>query len=105
VTPAEEPGRRSRDPAVANLLRWYPRAWRQRYGEEFLAMVEDGLDGQRPTWRLTVSVACAGLRERGRALVSGRALARYARGIDSVLSRWGLSLTSAFVLAVYRGGR
>jgi hypothetical protein len=70
VTPAEEPGSRSRDPAVARLLRWYPRAWRERYGEEFLAMVEDGLDGQRLGWRLRVSVAGAGLRERGR--FSGR---------------------------------
>jgi hypothetical protein len=48
MTPAEEPGGRSQDPAVVSLLRWYPRAWRQRYGDEFLALVEDGLDGQRP---------------------------------------------------------
>ena len=40
MTPAEEPGSRPPDPAVARLLRWYPRAWRQRYGEEFLAMVK-----------------------------------------------------------------
>jgi hypothetical protein len=33
------------------LLRWYPRAWRERYGEEFLAVVEDTLDGSRPGWR------------------------------------------------------
>ena len=100
MTPAEEPGGRSRDPAVASLLRWYPRAWRQRYGEEFLAMVEDGLDGQRPTWRLTVSVAGAGLRQRGRALFSGRTLARSARGIDSVLNRWWPSVATANILAL-----
>jgi hypothetical protein len=35
----------------AKLLRWYPRTWRERYGEEFLAMVEDSLDGRRPGWR------------------------------------------------------
>jgi hypothetical protein len=99
VTPAEEPGSGSRDPAVASLLRWYPKAWRQRYGEEFLAMVEDGLDGQRPTWRLTASVAWAGLRQRGRALFSGRALARGARGIDSVLYRWWPSVVTANILA------
>ena len=28
------------DPDAAKLLRWYPRGWRERYGEEFLAMVE-----------------------------------------------------------------
>ena len=100
MTPAEEPGGRPRDPAVASLLRWYPRAWRQRYGEEFLAMVEDGLDGQRPTWRLTVSVAWAGLRQRGRALFSGRTLARGARRIDSVLdSWWWPSVATANILA------
>ena len=25
------------DPDAAKLLRWYPRPWRERYGEEFLA--------------------------------------------------------------------
>jgi hypothetical protein len=47
------------------MLRWYPRTWRERYGEEFLAMIEDSLDGGRPTARLRLSVAWAGLRERG----------------------------------------
>jgi hypothetical protein len=28
----------------ASLLRWYPRAWRERYGEELLALVQDTLD-------------------------------------------------------------
>jgi hypothetical protein len=35
------------DPRLARLLRWYPRAWRERYGEEFLALVEDTLGGRR----------------------------------------------------------
>jgi hypothetical protein len=96
VTPAE-------DPAVARLLRWYPRAWRERYGEEFLAMVEDGLDGERPTWRLTASVARAGLRERVRALFSGRALARRARRIDSVIERWWRISAAAYILAILPG--
>jgi hypothetical protein len=60
------------------LLRWYPRAWRERYGAEFLATVEDSLDGAPPTLRLRLSVAGAGLRERGRRArrVSGRSLPR-----------------------------
>jgi hypothetical protein len=53
------------DPALRRLLRWYPRAWRERYGAEFLATVEDILDGGTPTARLRLSVAWAGLRERG----------------------------------------
>jgi hypothetical protein len=52
------------DPRTGKLLRWYPRAWRERYGEEFLALIQDSLDGRRPTWRLRLGVAWAGLCER-----------------------------------------
>jgi hypothetical protein len=45
-------------------FRWYPRAWRERYGEELLALIQDTLDEGRPTWRLRLSVARGGLRER-----------------------------------------
>jgi hypothetical protein len=62
--PLDGPDAKLPDPAVAKLLRWYPRAWRERYGDEFLAMVEDSLDGRPPTMRLHLSVAWAGLRER-----------------------------------------
>jgi hypothetical protein len=49
----------------ARLLRWYPRAWRERYGEELLALIQDTLDaGDRPGWRMWLSVAWGGLRER-----------------------------------------
>jgi hypothetical protein len=54
---------------MRRLLRWYPLAWRERYGEEFLAMVEDTLDGRRAGWRLRLGVAWSGLRERGRQVV------------------------------------
>jgi uncharacterized membrane protein SirB2 len=56
------------DPRLARLLRWYPPTWRKRYGDEFLAMVEDTLDGRRPGWRLRLGVARSGLRERGHVL-------------------------------------
>ena len=49
----------------ASLLRWYPRAWRERYGEELLALIQDTLDEGRPTWRLRLGVIWGGLRERG----------------------------------------
>ena len=48
------------DPDAAKLLRWYPRVWRERYGEEFLAMVEDSLEGRRPGWRLRQAAAGQG---------------------------------------------
>jgi hypothetical protein len=49
----------------ARLLRWYPRAWRERYGEELLALMQDTLEEGRPTWRLRLGVIWGGLRERG----------------------------------------
>ena len=75
--PLDGPDAKLPDPAVAKLLRWYPRAWRERYGDEFLAMVEDSLDGRPPTIRLHLSVARAGLRERGHQVRrAGQAAAR-----------------------------
>jgi hypothetical protein len=50
----------------AGLLRWYPQAWRERYGGELLALIQDTLADGRPAWRLRLSVAWGGLRERGR---------------------------------------
>jgi hypothetical protein len=49
----------------ARLLRWYPRAWRERYGQELLALIQDTLDDGRPTWRLRLGVIWGGLLERG----------------------------------------
>jgi hypothetical protein len=48
------------------LLRWYPTAWRHRYGDELLSMVEDTVGTGLPDRRLRWSLATAGLRERAR---------------------------------------
>lgn len=65
TSPRSQPGPEGPgDPRLGKLLRWYPRAWRERYGKEFLALVEDTLDGARPGWRLRLGVVWAGLRER-----------------------------------------
>ncbi len=48
------------------LLRWYPTAWRLRYGDELLAMVEDTIGTDPPARRLRWSLAVSGLRERVR---------------------------------------
>jgi hypothetical protein len=32
----------------ASLLRWYPRAWRERYGAELAALIQDDLDDGWP---------------------------------------------------------
>lgn len=82
------------DPRLARLLRWYPRTWRERYGEEFLAMVEDTLGSRRPGWRLHLDVIRAGLRERARRSVPA-VLRRMTADADPPppLGRAGLALT------------
>jgi hypothetical protein len=87
---------------LERLLRWYPRAWRERYGEEFLAMVEDTLDGRHPSLRLRVDVAWGGLRERarGRARTSGRTAVAFLRVAYSPrIDRWWALFTAGWLLA------
>ncbi len=54
----------SRRHDLSRLLRWYPPNWRSRYGDEFLVLLEDRLNGSSPTLWFRSSVALAGLRER-----------------------------------------
>jgi hypothetical protein len=63
MTAPDGPDRRHAD----GLVRWYPPAWRARYGDELAALVEDELAGKRPTLRVHASLARAGLSERIRA--------------------------------------
>jgi hypothetical protein len=84
------------DPRTGTLLRWYPRAWRERYGEEFLALIQDTLDGRRPTWRLRLSVAGAGLRERAHQAVR---TGKQAVNSQTVVMRWLGSLLAGSALA------
>jgi hypothetical protein len=80
----------------ASLLRWYPRAWRERYGEELLALIQDTLDEGRPTWRLRLGVAWGGLRERAhQARHAGRAAVKRLARLD----RWWSLFVAGLVLA------
>jgi hypothetical protein len=94
--PGPPPSGRARD----GLLRWYPRAWRERYGEEFLAMVEDALGGGPPGWRLRLAVAGYGLRERGhQARRAGRrVLPGVGRGITG--SSTAAMIATGYLLAI-----
>ena len=84
----------------ASLLRWYPRAWRDRYGEELLALIQDTLDEGHPAWRLSLGVGWGGLRERGRqARRAAAASVRRRVGPD----RWGTVLMAGLVCAVGSG--
>lgn len=46
-------------------LRWYPRSWRARYGDELTALLEDEYGRSAPT-RVRVSLVSGGLRQRAR---------------------------------------
>ena len=49
---------------MRRLLAWYPPAWRSRYGEELVALLEDELGDRRPPALMAASLRWAGLRER-----------------------------------------
>jgi hypothetical protein len=77
----------------ANLLRWYPSAWRERYGEELLALIQDTLDEGRPTWRLRLGVVRGGLRERvHQAVRAGTAAAK------RTSTGWLITVVAAMIL-------
>jgi hypothetical protein len=78
---------------AARLLRWYPRAWRERYGEELLALIQDTLDEGRPTWRLRLGVVRGGLRERvHQAVRAGTAAAK------RTSTGWLITVVAAMIL-------
>jgi hypothetical protein len=82
---------------AASLLRWYPRAWRERYGEELLVLIQDTLDEGRPTWRLRLGVIWGGLRERGhQAGRVVRAADKWRTGVE----RWSLFVTGLVLASV-----
>jgi hypothetical protein len=43
------------------LLRWYPKSWRARYGDEFAALLNSELSEQPQSWRRTANVAWSGV--------------------------------------------
>ena len=49
---------------VRRLLRWYPRSWRARYGEEFAELLRAELSEQPQAWRRTANVARCGIAAR-----------------------------------------
>jgi hypothetical protein len=93
---------------VARLLRWYPRDWRERYGNEFEAMLSSSLSDGKGSLRLSFNVAREGIVTRLRSLNfvgnSAPPLERARASIMTIyLSMLGF-LTSAAVLAFYEKG-
>ncbi len=80
------------------MLRWYPPAWRARYGEELVALLEDDLGERRAPGRMAVSLRWAGLRERlhGSGLTGGDRPAgdRMRAGSLLVLCAWAACMVA-----------
>jgi hypothetical protein len=51
---------------VGRLLRWYPPAWRDRYGEEFVLYMQDSFGSEEPPLKARLSIVVGGLGERAR---------------------------------------
>jgi len=51
---------------LAGLLKWYPVSWRDRYGAEMVALMEDDLAGRRPSLRYRASIVASGMGQRAR---------------------------------------
>ncbi len=82
---------------ATRLLKFYPPGWRARYGDEFVAYVEDTLAGGRPSARFVLSIASGAVRERGHeaGLLGGHDASEQSRaGSLLVLCAW-----SVFMLA------
>jgi hypothetical protein len=100
---------------IARLERWYPSGWRERYGIELRALLEDSIADGRGGPRLSFDVARAGLRERAAepgaernvlvvALMSTWAIFVFPQGVmPIVLHVVGLDVRSWF-LAAYMPG-
>lgn len=88
---------------LRRLLRWYPASWRARYGDEFLALVEDRLHETPLTLRLRSSIAVAGVRERcyGSGLIGARSapLTQRRTGSLMVLVAWSIMIIGGASLA------
>jgi hypothetical protein len=81
------------------LLRFYPPAWRARYGEELATLIEQNSpDGQVP-WRVRLDIARAGVRERLHAV----GLAGYGIPPGEQVRAGSLLVLSAWVLFVVAG--
>jgi hypothetical protein len=67
VSPADEPADMSADGAIrraGRLLRWYPRAWRDRYGAEFTELLIADISERPRSPRRSLDVVRGGLRAR-----------------------------------------
>jgi hypothetical protein len=79
------------------LLRAYPAAWRERYGDELASLIEAGSDDGRVPWRVKLDVIRAGLAQRLRS--SGPPEARIRDGVLLVLEAWATFVMAGLAFA------
>ena len=84
-----EPERRAR-----RLVRWYPKEWRARYGEEFTQLLVDDISERPHSWHRTLDVARSGLA----AQLAQRQLTRPRLASSALI--FGAGLAGAAVLRV-----
>jgi len=89
----------------ARMLCWYPPAWRNRYGQEMVALLEDTHGMGRVTWSERMSLAKAGSIERLRSAgVVGDSLGpdeRLRAGSLLVLCAWAVFVVAGAVFAKF----
>jgi hypothetical protein len=89
----------------ARMLRWYPRAWRRRYGEEMVALLEDTHGMARVSWSDRLSIVKAGSLERLRSPgFVGDGLGpdeRVRAGSLLVLCAWGMFAVAGAIFAKF----
>lgn len=77
---------------VSRLLRWYPPAWRERYGDELLVYMQDSFGPDKPPLAARLSIVAGGIRERARRSgLSGDSVSpadRIRAGVLLVLVSW-----------------
>jgi hypothetical protein len=92
--------RRSR---AQRLLRWYPDAWRVRYGDEFVALIEDTYGDDPVPARCRLGIARAGMAEHLVELGFGAGdpapAERLQGGALLVLAAWGLFVVGGSIFA------
>lgn len=90
---------RRRARGVERLLRCYPASWRERYGDELAALVEDMRADGQPMPRIALSVAVAGIRERVTQVLAPSPAGPQLSGVLLVLSAWTMLVIAGISFA------
>jgi hypothetical protein len=94
------------------MLRWYPAAWRRRYGEELMAMLDDTYGDDELPLRVRISLIRSGLRQRVRRWLwrkysntyTGYSIACAVVWAVILATVWGTGDATRHTFAVFFGG-